>query len=97
MWFTHRKDVLHGDDKHVVCDEEIPVTQNDFNWLKQQLSTKEQEVKTSDQVAHTENADACGPRNEDDGEDEPEQIAEHDHLQHIKIGSKRNRRTAHKS
>lgn len=56
-----------------------------FDWLQQQLASKNQEVEASDQVTHTEDADACGARDEDDGQDEPEQVAEHDHLQHIQI------------
>lgn len=57
-----------------------------FDWLKQQLATKEQEVEAGHQVAHAENADACGSREEDDCEDEPEQVAEHDDLQHVQVG-----------
>lgn len=56
-----------------------------FDWFEQQLSTKEQEVEAGHQVAHAEDADARRPRDEDDGEHEPEQVAEHDDLQHVQV------------
>lgn len=59
-----------------------------FYWFEQQLTTKEQEVEAGHQVAHTEDADACGSRDEDDGEDKPEQVAKHDDLQHVQVGPK---------
>lgn len=85
-WATHRQNVLHGDYKDVVGDEEVPVVQDLFDWLQQKLAAEEQEVEAGHQVAHTEDADACGPRDEDDGEDKPEQVAKHDDLQHVQIG-----------
>lgn len=83
---THRQNVLHGDHKDVVGDQEVPVVQDFFDRFQQQLPTEEQEVEAGDQVSHAEDADACGSRDEDDGEDEPEQVAEHDDLQHVKVG-----------
>lgn len=85
-WATHRQNVLHGDYKDVVGDEEVPVVQDLFDWLQQKLAAEEQEVEAGHQVAHTEDADARGPRDEDDGEDKPEQVAKHDDLQHVQIG-----------
>lgn len=57
-----------------------------FNWFQQQLTAKEQEVEAGHQVAHTEDTDACGPRDEDDDEDKPEQVAKHGDLQHVQVG-----------
>lgn len=57
-----------------------------FDWFEQQLAAEEQEVEASHQVAHAEDTDACGPRDEDDGEDKPEQVAKHDDLQHVQVG-----------
>lgn len=54
--------------------------ENLLDWLQQQVTTKEQEVEAGHKVTHTEDADPCGARDEDDGEDEPEQVAEHDDL-----------------
>ena len=56
-----------------------------FDWFEQQVSPEEQEVETSHQVAHAEDADPRGTRDEDYGEDEPEHVAEHDHLQHVQV------------
>lgn len=56
-----------------------------FDRFEQQLTTEQQEVEAGHQVAHTEDADARGPRDEDDGEDKPEQVAEHDDLQHVQV------------
>lgn len=56
-----------------------------FDWLQQQLSAKEQEVEAGHQVPHTEHADARSSRDEDDGQDKPEQVAEHDDLQHVEV------------
>lgn len=53
--------------------------------LQQQVPAEEQEVEAGDQVSHAEDADARGARDEDDGEDEPEQVAEHDDLQHVQV------------
>lgn len=50
------------------------------DWLQQQVSTKEQEVEAGHQVTHTEDADTCGSSDEDDGEDKPEKVAEHDNF-----------------
>lgn len=50
------------------------------DWLQQQISTKEQEVEAGHQVTHTEDADTCGSSDEDDGEDKPEKVAEHDNF-----------------
>lgn len=85
-WITHRQNVLHGDYKDVVGDQEVPVVQDLFDWLQQQLTPKEQEVEAGHQVAHTEDADACGARDKDDSEDKPEEVAKHDDLQHVKVG-----------
>lgn len=85
-WITYRQNVLHGDYKDVVGDQEVPVVQDLFDWLQQQLTTEEQEVEAGHQVAHTEDADACGARDKDDSEDKPEQVAKHDDLQHVKVG-----------
>lgn len=85
MWFTHRQDVLHGDDKHVVCNQKIPVVQDGFNWLQQKFTPKEQKIKTGYEVAHAEDTDTCGSSDEDDCKDEPEQITKHDHFKHIQI------------
>lgn len=60
-----------------------------FDRLQQQLPAKEQEVEAGHQVTHAEDADARGARDEDDGEDEPEQVAKHNDLQHVKVGSGR--------
>lgn len=57
-----------------------------FDWFQQQLATEEQEVEAGHQVAHTEDADACGARDKDDSEDKPEQVAKHDYLQHVQVG-----------
>lgn len=56
-----------------------------FDRFQQQVPSKEQEVEAGHQVAHTEDTDARGARDEDDGKDEPEQVAEHNHLQHVQI------------
>lgn len=68
-----------------------------FDWFQQQLTAKEQEVETGHQVSHTEDADACGARSEDDGEDKPEQVAKYNDLQHVKVGSGRQWRKNKKS
>lgn len=83
---THRQNILHGDHKDVVGDQEVPVVQDLFDWFEKQLTTEEQEVEAGHQVAHAEDTDACGPRDEDDGEDKPEQVAKHDDLQHVQVG-----------
>lgn len=57
-----------------------------FNRLQQKLTTEEQEVETGHEVTHTEDADASGSSDEDDGEDKPEKVAEHDDLQHVEVG-----------
>lgn len=57
-----------------------------FDGLQQQLATKEQEVEACHQVAHTEYADPRRAGDEDDGEDEPEEVAKHDDLQHVQVG-----------
>lgn len=86
LFEAHRQNVLHGDYENVVCDQEVPVVQDLFDWLQQQLATKEQEVEARHQVAHTEDAYPCCARDEDDGEDEPEEVAEHNDLQHVQVG-----------
>ena len=63
-----------------------------FDRLQQQVSAKEQEVEAGDQVPHAEDADTRGPRDEDDGEDEPKQVTEHDDLQHVEVGPEGRRR-----
>lgn len=65
-----------------------------FDRLQQQVSAKEQEVEAGHQVSHAEDADARRPRDEDDGEDEPEEVAEHDDLQHVEVGPGGQRRTS---
>lgn len=59
-----------------------------FDWFQQQVSTKEQEVEAGHQVTHAEDADACGSGDEDDSEHKPEEVAEHDDLQHVQVGSR---------
>lgn len=59
-----------------------------LDWLQQQVAPKQQEVEAGHEVTHAEDTDPCGPGDEDDGEDEPEQVAEHDHLQHVQVGPK---------
>lgn len=83
---THRQNVLHSDYKDVVGDQEVPVVEDLFDWFEQQLTAKEQKVEASHQVTHAEDADSCGSRDEDDSEDKPEQVAEHDDLQHVQVG-----------
>lgn len=90
---THRQNVLHGDDKDVVGNQEVPEVQDLFDGLQQQFPTKEQEIETGHQVAHAEDADTCGARDEDDGEDEPEQVAKHNDLQHVEVGPGKNTTT----
>lgn len=58
-----------------------------FDWLQQQVAPKQQEVEAGHEVTHAEDADPRGPGDEDDGEDKPEQVAEHDYLQHVQVGS----------
>ena len=53
--------------------------------LKQKLSSEQQQVEAGHQVAHAEDADPGGASDEDDGENEPEQVAEDDDLQHVQI------------
>lgn len=62
-----------------------------FDRFQQQFTTKEQEIEAGHQITHTEDADTCGARDEDDGEDEPEQVAKHNDLQHVKVGPIRQR------
>lgn len=88
---THRQNVLHGDDKDVVGNQKVPVVQDLFDRFQQQFATKEQEIEAGHQVAHAEDADTCGARDEDDGEDKPEQVAKHDDLQHVEVGPARQR------
>ena len=83
---THRQNVLHSDYKDVVGDQEVPVVEDLLDGLEQQVAAKEQEVEASHQITHAEDADSCGSRDEDDGEDKPEQVAEHDDLQHVQVG-----------
>lgn len=83
---AHRQYVLHGDHKNVVGDQEVPVVQDLFDWLQQQLATKEKEVEARHQVAHAEDAYPRSARDEDDGENEPEEVAEHDDFQHVQVG-----------
>lgn len=94
---THRQNVLHGDDKDVVGDQEVPVVQDFLDWFQQQVATKEQEVEAGDQVAHAEDTDARGSRDEDDGEDKPEKVAEHDDLQHVQVRPSRQKKAGQKN
>lgn len=54
---SHRQNILHGDDKHVVANQTVPVHQNGFDWFEQQVSAHQQEVETGHQVTHTEDTD----------------------------------------
>lgn len=56
-----------------------------FDGLQKQLAPEQQEVEAGHQVAHAEDADPGGSSDEDDGEDKPEQVAEHDDLQHVQV------------
>ncbi len=53
----YRQDILHGDDKHVVANQTVPVHQDRSDWFQQQVSTNQQEVETCHQVTHTKNTD----------------------------------------
>ena len=86
---THGEDVLHGDDEDVVGDQEVPVVEDLLDGLEQQVAPEQQEVEAGHQVAHAEDRDARGASDEDDGEHEPEQVAEHDHLEHVQVGPAR--------
>lgn len=57
MMMSHRQNILHGDDKHVVANQTVPVHQDRFNWFQQQFSTHQEEVETGHQVTHTEDTD----------------------------------------
>lgn len=51
-----------------------------LDWFQQQVTAEQQEVEAGHQVTHAEDADPGGAGDEDDGENEPEQVAEHDDL-----------------
>lgn len=82
---AHRQQVLHGDHKAGVCDEPVPQPQDVFHRLHQHGATKQHEVETGHQVAQTEDADSCRPSDEDEAQHQPEEVAEHKHLHHVKV------------
>lgn len=54
---SHRQDILHGDYKHVVTNQTVPVQQDGPNWFQQQVSTHQEKVETGHQVTHAEYTD----------------------------------------
>ena len=82
---TYRQYVFHCDHKDVVSNQPIPVAQDALDGFQQQVSPKEQEIEAGHQVAHAKDADTGRPSDEDDGEHEPEEVAEDDHLGHVQV------------
>lgn len=86
---THRQDVFHGNHKHIVCNQPVPVAEDALDGFQKQITPKEQEIETGHQVTHAKYADPGCSRDEDDGEDEPEEVAEDDHFGHVQVRSGR--------
>lgn len=84
---THRKQVLHGDHKAGVSNEPVPQSQDVSHRLHQHAAAEQHEVETGHQVAQAEDVDASGAGDEDEAEHQPEEIAEHKHLHHVKVAS----------
>lgn len=82
---THRQQVLHGNHKAGVPDEPVPQSQDVFHRLHQHTASKQHEVEAGHQVAQTEDADPRRPSDEDEAQHQPEEIAEHKHLHHVKV------------
>lgn len=78
--FTYWQNVLHCDYEDVIGNQEVPVVEDLLDWFQQQVTAEQQEVEAGHQVTHAEDADPGGAGDEDDGENEPEQVAEHDDL-----------------
>lgn len=87
MKLTHRQQVLHGDHKAGVSDEPVPKSKDVSYWLHQHTASKQHKVETGYQVAKAEDVDPRGASNEDEAEHQPEEIAEHKHLHHVKVTS----------
>lgn len=81
---THRQQILHGNHKAGVSDEPVPQSQDVSDGLHQHATSEQHEVETGHQVAQAEDADPCGSSDEDEAQHEPEEIAEHKHLHHVK-------------
>lgn len=84
---TYWQYVFHGDHKHVVCNQPVPVAKDALDGFQEQITSKEQEIETGHQVTHAKYADPGRSGNEDDGEDEPEEVAEDDHFGHVQVRS----------
>lgn len=84
---AHRQQVLHGNHKTGVPDEPVPQPQDVFHWLHQHSATKQHEVETGHEVAQAEDADSCCPSDKDEAQHQPEEVAEHKHLHHVKVAS----------
>lgn len=82
---TDRKQVLGNDDSHVVHDEAVPEGQAGVQRLDQQLCAEQQEEEAGQQVAQAEDADARGPCHKHHRQNEPEHVAEHQHLCHVQV------------
>lgn len=82
---THRQQVLHGDHKAGVTDEPVPQTQDVSDGLHQHAASKQHEVETGHKVTQTENVDPSGASDEYEAQHQPEEIAEHKHLHHVKV------------
>ena len=83
---THRQQVLHGDDQAGVADQPVPQPQHASHGLHEQAAAEQHEVETGHQVAQAEDADARGPRDEDQTQHQPEEVAEHEDLGHVQVG-----------
>ena len=67
------------------CDQPVPVVQDALDGFQQQVAPEEQEVEAGHHIAHAKDADVGRPNDEDDGEHEPEGVAEDDHHGYVQV------------
>ena len=76
---SHLLTVFRCDHEDVVRDQPVPVAQDALDGFQKQVAPEDQEVEAGHHIAHAKDADAGHPSDEDDGEHEPEGVAEDDH------------------
>lgn len=79
----YREHILGNDHCHVVENQAVPQDQAGTQGPAQHGSAKEQQVEAGHQVAQAKDADAIGPSDKDNDQDEPEEVAEHTHLDDV--------------
>lgn len=82
---TYRQQVLHSDHKAGVANEPVPQSKDVSDRLHQHTAAKQHKVKAGHQVPQAEDVDPCGASDEDETEHQPEEVAEDEHLDHIKV------------